>query len=230
MATRRSNLAHDSQGLIRFSNLNLVPVMVRIKHRYLLVHILYPDPADPPKGKIPSKSPEKALPDLVQFHRPSPNDLTPQLLARTIRDQVLLLYGDYGLGLVSSSLNVKYLSPATSTAIVRCSRAHYRLVWAALSFMTQLTKTSKQGQPRACAIQVVRVSGTIKKAEEEAIRRARAAILRAKRESGESSTDGLLGILGKDDEGVLQGEKNMTAGSDVSDEDDEMGMGSDGES
>lgn len=247
MATRRSNLAHDSQGLIRFSNLNLVPVMVRIKHRYLLVHILYPDPADPPKGKIPSKSPEKALPDLVQFHRPSPNDLTPQLLARTIRDQVLLLYGDYGLGLVSSSLNgkfhppqlmdplltlnpVKYLSPATSTAIVRCSRAHYRLVWAALSFMTQLTKTSKQGQPRACAIQVVRVSGTIKKAEEEAIRRARAAILRAKRESGEEGTNGLLGILGKDDEEVLQGGKNMTAGSDVSDEDDEMGMGSDGES
>ena len=74
------------------------------------------------------------------------------------------------------------------------------------------------------------MSGTIKKAEEEAIRRARAAILRAKRESGEEGTNGLLGILGKDDEEVLQGGKNMTAGSDVSDEDDEMGMGSDGES
>ena len=78
--------------------------MVRIKHRYLLVHIFFPDPADP-KAKTPSKSPEKVPPDLVQFHRPSPDDLTPQILARTIRDQVLLLYGDYGLGLVSSSLN-----------------------------------------------------------------------------------------------------------------------------
>lgn len=193
--------------------------MVRIKHRYLLIHILYPDSGDP-KAKIPSSFSEQTLPDLVQFHRPSPNDLTPQLLARTIRDQVLLLYGDYGLGLVSSSLNIKYLSPATSTAIIRCSRAHYRLVWAALSFLTQLPKTSKQGQPKACAIQVVRVSGTIKKSEEEAIRRARAAILRAKRESGEGTTDGLLGILGGDDEEVLNGGGNMTAGSDVSDDDD----------
>lgn len=120
---------------------------------------------------------------------------------------------------------VKYLSPATSTAIIRCSRAHYRLVWAALSFLTQLPKTSKQGQPRDCAIQVVRVSGTIKKAEEEAIKRARAAILRAKRESGEGSTDGLLGILGKDDEEGLKGGEYMTAGSDVSD-DDEMDIDS----
>ena len=95
--------------------------------------------------------------------------------------------------------------------------------------MTHLTKTSKHGQPRACAIQVVRVSGTIKKVEEEAIRRARAAILRAKRESGEESTDGLLGILGKDNEEKFQSGKDMAAGSDVSDEDDEMGMESGGD-
>ena len=219
--------------------------MVRIKHRYLLVHILYPDPADP-KAKAPSKPPGTAFPDLIQFHRPSPDDLTPQLLARTIRDQVLLLYGDYGLGLVCNSLNgqfyafksiyppltlksVKYLSPATSTAIIRCSRSHYRLVWAALSFTTQLTKTSRQCQATACAIQVVRVSGTIKKAEEEAIRRARAAILRAKRESGEGCIDGLLEILGKDDEEALQGGENTTAGLGVSDVDEEMGTDSDGD-
>lgn len=78
-------------------------------------------------------------------------------------------------------------------------------------------------------MQVVRVSGTIKKAEQEAIKRARAAILRARRESGEGSTDALLGILGKDDEEAVQGGENMTAGSDVSDEEDEMGMDSDGD-
>ena len=77
---------------------------------------------------------------------------------------------------------------------------------------------------------MVRVSGTIKKAEEEAIRRARAAILRAKRESGEGSTDGLLGILGRRDEAeALQGGKNMTAGSDVSDDEEEEEMGMDSE-
>ncbi len=80
--------------------------MVRVKHRYLLVHILYPDP---PKSKAnnPSESSKKGLSDLVHFHRPSPDDLTPKLLAQTIRDQVLLLYGDYGLGLISNSLHGK---------------------------------------------------------------------------------------------------------------------------
>ena len=89
--------------------------------------------------------------------------------------------------------------------------------------MTQLRKTARDGQPRSCAIQVVRVSGTIKKAEEEAIKRARAAILRAKRESGGESTDGLLGLLGGDEDEALHAGENMTARSDVEDEEDEMG-------
>ena len=89
--------------------------------------------------------------------------------------------------------------------------------------MTQMRKTATDGQPRSCAIQVVRVSGTIKKAEEEAIKRARAAILRAKRESGEESTDGLLGLLGGNDDDALHAGDNMTAGSDVEDEEDEIG-------
>lgn len=76
---------------------------------------------------------------------------------------------------------------------------------------------------------MVRVSGTIKKAEEEAIRRARAAILRAKRESGEECIDGLLEILEKDDEKALQGGENTTAGLGVSDVDEEMGTDSDGD-
>ena len=78
--------------------------MVRIKYRYLLVHILYPDPAEP-ESRSTTKVSDKTIPDLVQFHRPSPRELQPQHLVRSIRDQVLLLYGDYGLGLISASLN-----------------------------------------------------------------------------------------------------------------------------
>ncbi|KAM0803075.1 Rpp14/Pop5 family-domain-containing protein [Usnea florida] len=164
--------------------------MVRIKYRYLLIHILYPDPADS-RANNPSKPSDKAVPDL--------------------------------LGLVSSSLSIKYLSPATSTAIIRCSRANYRLVWAALSFMTQVGKTARTGRSGSCAIQVVRVSGTIKKVEEEAIRRARDAILRAKRESGEESTDGVLGLLGGDEDEVLHAGVDVSARSDVEEEEDKMG-------
>lgn len=78
--------------------------MVRIKHRYLLVHILYPEPLES-KVTDTALTSVRALPDLLQFRRPSPNGLTPQLLARSIKEQVALLYGDYGVGLISSSLN-----------------------------------------------------------------------------------------------------------------------------
>ena len=78
--------------------------MVRIKYRYLLVHILYPDQAESDL-KSNTRASDESIPDLVQFHRPSPADLQPQHLVRSIKDQVLLLYGDYGLGLISASLN-----------------------------------------------------------------------------------------------------------------------------
>ena len=89
--------------------------------------------------------------------------------------------------------------------------------------MTQIRKTARDGQPRSCAMQVVRVSGTIKKAEEEAIKRARAAILQAKRESGGESADGLLGLLGGDDDGASHAGVDVTARSDVEDEEDDLG-------
>ena len=96
--------------------------------------------------------------------------------------------------------------------------------------MTQLPRTSKYDSPQPCVMQVVRVSGTIKKAEEEAIRRARAAILRAKRENGDGSTDDVIGMLNQLDDDALdvsgKGKKKGTAGSDLSDEEDELEMDS----
>jgi len=61
---------------------------------------------------------------------------------------------------------VKYFSPTTSTGILRCPREHHRLVWAALTLIKEIL-----GKP--VVIRVVRVSGTIKKAEQEGIRRAK---------------------------------------------------------
>lgn len=84
---------------------------------------------------------------------------------------------------------MKYLSPSTSTAIIRVSRDHYRLVWAALSFVTRLPRPIDQ----SCVFKVVRVSGTIRKAEEEAIRRAKASILRVQRSKNDSA--GTLGTM-----------------------------------
>jgi len=79
--------------------------MVRIKHRYLLVNILYPEqPAQASAQPHHTTKHGAQIPNIVQFHQPTPGDLTPQILLRTIREQVALLFGDYGAGITSSGL------------------------------------------------------------------------------------------------------------------------------
>lgn len=166
--------------------------MVRIKERYLLVNIVYP----PDAAKI-SKA---RVPGLVAQHQPTVEKLTPQALVRAIRAEVLLLYGDYGAGALEGNLSVKYLSLATSTFILRCNRAHYQLLWSALTFMDRVPV--KDGRP--CIFRVVRVSGTIRKIEEVAVARARKLILAAKAEAGSHPQSSLsTDILGTKDDAVL---------------------------
>ena len=57
---------------------------------------------------------------------------------------------------------------------------------------------------QSCVIKVVRVSGTIRKAEEEAIRRAKASILRAQRSKGDAG-DMLGKILGEEAQDIQMG-------------------------
>jgi ribonuclease P/MRP protein subunit POP5 len=120
--------------------------MVRLKHRWLLFEILYPYES--------SAIPFSAASEQVNT----------KLLTDALRQQISYNFGDHGSGLVSSSLSIRYFSPATSTGIVRIARDHYRMVWAALAFIRDLGG-------RECVITVRRVSGTVKKAEEEILRR-----------------------------------------------------------
>src|SRR5271163_2108796 len=130
--------------------------MVRLKHRWLLFEIIYPSETSPSSNTIP-------------FSTPSPPNVTTKLLIDTIRQQISYNFGDHGSGLVSSSLAIRYFSNATSTGIVRVSRDHYRLVWAALSFIRELAG-------KECVVVVRRVSGTVKKAEEDSLRRDKGAL------------------------------------------------------
>lgn len=173
--------------------------MVRVKFRYLVVNFLYPEPL--------SKS-RTVLPDLVQIHSPTPDAFNAGALVRLVRDAVEDLYGDYGSGMVSSSLKgrtqnptthssctdfraVNYYSPSTSTAIIRCPRDHYEMVWAALTYVTKLPRVDI---PVVC--RVVRVSGTIRKAEEEVIRRSQKIVKRARAWEGRG-TDPMLNSIEK---------------------------------
>lgn len=118
----------------------------------------------------------------------------------------------------SHSLTVKYCSQATSTAIIRVARAHYRMVWAALAFTTSLPLKSAD---LPCVIQVVRVSGTIRKAEEEAIRRARLQIRMAQQSTGGEANAAVKAVdHAVDKEGdltMLNGIEDFGDGGDESD-------------
>lgn len=76
--------------------------MVRLKHRYLLAHILYPDPEDSSRSKSLKIADE--APYTVQFHRPSSDRLDGRLLMQMIRNGVAELFGDYGSGMIAGSL------------------------------------------------------------------------------------------------------------------------------
>lgn len=96
------------------------------------------------------------------------------------------------------SYAVKYFSPATSTGIVRVGREHYRLVWAALTYIKDI-----RGRP--CVIRVVHVSGTIKKAEIQAIKRAKSDILAVSAQAEGNEADDIL-IIDDDDGGGREGD------------------------
>lgn len=161
--------------------------MVRVKHRYLLVQILHPTPTASTSNKPTPLSP-------LSIHGPVSDKVTAGLLTRLLRENISLLFGDHGAGVLGSSLQIKYFSNATSTFIVRCARAVVRLLWAAITFVRSLPvaeqeRGMKGGREKEVVMRVVRVSGTIKKCEMEAIRRARALMGRARglemvRESG----------------------------------------------
>lgn len=68
-----------------------------------------------------------------------------------------------------------------------------------------------------CVFQVIRVSGTIRKAEEEAIRRAREIILRARREAEGRGDSTLESIFGRDDQAETTGDVLMVDRSDSED-------------
>lgn len=73
--------------------------MVRLKHRYLLINILYPLPTT----TLLTSSTEQ-VPDLIEFHAPTPTKLRDFDLRQLIIDGVSELFGDYGVGKISGSI------------------------------------------------------------------------------------------------------------------------------
>jgi ribonuclease P/MRP protein subunit POP5 len=197
--------------------------MVRVKFRYLVANFLYPEPATKNKTQ---------LPDVVQIHSPTPDAFHAGTLVRLIRDGVTELYGDYGMGMIAAGLKgtsflrasgrlltytVNYWSPSTSTAIIRCPRDHYEMVWAALTYITRLPNPLHL----PVVVRVIRVSGTIKKAEEEVIRRSQHIVRRARAWEGKGELP-MMQSVEKAAEKERMSESEVLAGVDAGSEDEDM--------
>lgn len=83
--------------------------MVRFKHRYLLIDILYPPASHSDsnvdttttiinKSKHTHTITDNANKIHLLIHRPTPDTLTPQSLARAVREHVAEMFGDWGMG------------------------------------------------------------------------------------------------------------------------------------
>lgn len=137
--------------------------MVRLKTRYLLFEILYPDELE--HGSLNGSITQNK----VTLRSPTEKKVDGRYMTRLIRQAVLESFGEYGAGVVASTIAVKYFSQRTSTGIVRVTRPHFRMIWSTLSDIRQLNG-------RNCIITVKRVSGTIKKCQLAAIGRNKSAI------------------------------------------------------
>jgi ribonuclease P/MRP protein subunit POP5 len=150
--------------------------MVRLKSRYVLFELLYPDGLTTPTPRPQSKGDDyNDDDDESNPTRATNNNLTSQRLRQpsrvdakqvlaAVRAELASLLGDYGAGSVASTLQLKYFSRTTSVGIIRVAREKVRLVWAALSYIQRLDN-------RPVIVRVVRVSGTVKKCEQAAIKR-----------------------------------------------------------
>lgn len=167
--------------------------MVRLKSRYLLFEVLNPEELqflqqqqekgaqlhilefksndlinDSKKYSRVSKANrethfENYVTSALQLRQPGVVSDSRQLL-KLVKESVETNFGIKGSGEIKSTIAVKYFSPRTSTGIIRVARDHVSTVWAALSYITKINNKN-------VIIRVVRVSGTIKKCEQAAIRR-----------------------------------------------------------
>jgi ribonuclease P/MRP protein subunit POP5 len=79
--------------------------MVRVKHRYLLIDILYPAPSSDTlsatataAGPGTGKNTDPEIQARLRIHAPTSDALSPGLLAKMVREEVSEMFGDWGVG------------------------------------------------------------------------------------------------------------------------------------
>ncbi|KAH9381170.1 hypothetical protein HPB48_003148 [Haemaphysalis longicornis] len=108
--------------------------MVRLKHRYVLVEILWKDWQNPHIVELPVKEKDIFV---------------------CVKRAVHSLHGDFGVGVTKFNLAVKFFNPHTRVFLLRTRRGAHTLTLSALPFVKQIKK-------EAATFRVLKLSGTIR--------------------------------------------------------------------
>lgn len=140
--------------------------MVRLKTRYILFEVLYPNSKETPLEKHCDSYAASTL----ALHQKSPSGTTPKQVLRLIRASLKKNFGDYGASM-AVGVTVRYFSPETSTGILRVMRANWQHIVCAMTFISKFGTED-------CIFNVVEVSGSIKKCQDRAMSRDRQMLLK----------------------------------------------------
>ncbi|XBW38305.1 hypothetical protein QEN19_003894 [Hanseniaspora menglaensis] len=138
--------------------------MVRLKNRYILFEILYPPSAESTSENI-----------VLQHRQQRKNErlnITSKMIVYELKKMIKLYLGDQGLAKANIMLQMKYFNSSTSMGILKCSFEFYKIVVLGLSMIQQLSSGGENGNTlKSIFINVLKLSGTIKKLEEFGIER-----------------------------------------------------------
>ncbi|XP_060083219.1 ribonuclease P/MRP protein subunit POP5-like [Ylistrum balloti] len=105
--------------------------MVRFKNRYLVCEVVYTG------------------------SRKKTSTFTELELYKCIRDSVIKSYGDYGYGVLKSSLSLKHWNKASNIVLIRAKRGSHAMVQSAITFVRKICSTD------AC-FNTLHIGGTIR--------------------------------------------------------------------
>ncbi|CCH61243.1 hypothetical protein TBLA_0E01890 [Henningerozyma blattae CBS 6284] len=167
--------------------------MVRLKSRYILFEILTPTDIQDLKEY-----------DSLSLRQLTPVEINSRILLNEIRRSLQVNFGDYGSAKVNSLIHIKYFSNMTSTGIIRCLREDVDLVVSAMALVKNINGLGVSTNSillNDIIINPVKISGTIKKIEQYAIKR-NAKLLRLVQKENSGGKNQLLvdfsGISDKD--------------------------------
>ncbi|KAL0207250.1 hypothetical protein P9112_011878 [Eukaryota sp. TZLM1-RC] len=121
--------------------LTLLVGMVRFKHRYLLCELIWDN----------------------GFCNPTVDS---NVFKQSVKHSILSSFGTYGAGLCAAGLNIKYFNNVTNLCIARAPRAHFEMVWTALTVLRAV-------QDMRCTIRVIHTGGSIRSCQSAAIEHSR---------------------------------------------------------